>query len=102
MKDNFFANIEPVAGVLRVFQDGMIPGVDPYEFAATVVYHDDGESIELKGITSKSNNFLRMREAICKVLYDNNIKKLIWDRHLSNGQIRRIEFEVEAYMKRRD
>jgi hypothetical protein len=99
MKDEIFADIEPVAGVLRVFERGSVPGVDPYIFSATVVYHDNGKTVEFKGVTSDGTSFVKLRHAIFKALWISGVDKVIWDR-VKNGQRRRIIIDLHSFFKR--
>lgn len=102
MKDEFFADIEPLVGVLRVFHRGDKAGRDPYEFSATVVYHDDGKTVELKGVkTNDPVQFVRLRDAIFKAFWVRGVNTLIWDRRASDGQVRRIKIHLDSYFRRK-
>lgn len=97
--DDYVADIEPVAGILRVFKQGTVPGVDEYEFAATVVYSEDGKTVELMGVTSRDGSFVAVRHAIFKLLQTQGVKTLIWNRR-KNGKKRLVRIDIDSYLKR--
>ena len=99
MNDDYVADIEPSVGILRVFKKGKVPGEDEYEFAATVVYSEDGKTVELKGVTSRDGSFVAFRLAIFKLLQLKGVKTLIWSRR-KNGKKRIVRIDVDSYLKR--
>lgn len=75
------ATIEPISSCLRVFKRGASFGADPYEFSATVVYHQDGKVAELKGVrTGGDVSFVAMRRAICTAFYIQGVDYVFWER----------------------
>jgi hypothetical protein len=99
MNDEYVADIEPVAGILRVFKRGMVPGVDEYEFAATVVYSEDGKTAELMGVTSRDGSFVAVRQAVFKALWIRGVSTLIWNRR-KDGKKRLVRIDLVSYFNR--
>lgn len=53
----YTADIEPLSACLRVFPDGARPGIDPYLFAASVVWVDKS-TVEIKGLVMRDGQEL--------------------------------------------
>ena len=94
----FQAEVEPVAGVLRVFDRNMVPGVDPYIFSATVVYSENGKTVELKGVTSTTVPFIRLRGIVCYAMFIRGVNTIKWTRK-KDGKNHTVIMDTKKYAK---
>lgn len=78
---SYVAHIEPLVAILRVFREGDTPGIDEYEWSATVSYSSDGKIAEIKGVTSRGGaGFSQTRKLLCKILKEQGVDILRWER----------------------
>jgi len=95
---NCIIDVEPLVACLRVFKKGTIPGVDPYDLAATLVYSNDGKTVELKGVTSNGQaSFQKFRLLLFQYLNDNGVKFMKWERRKNNGTKKIVIIDTKTF-----
>ena len=85
------AEVEWVAGVIRVFSDGQAYG-DPYEWAATVRAVNK-TTVELLGVTVAPN--MNQVRAMSKALVSLGFEYVVWDR-IKDGKVKQVKLKIRA------
>jgi hypothetical protein len=98
----FHAHIEPLTAVIRIFKENSIPWQDAYEFAATVVYSNDGKTAELKGVSTGGTSLASMRAVVGEAFWVRGVDTVKWQRRRRDGSIKRVYMDTRSLKFRRE
>jgi len=94
MTISYVAKIEPITGVLRVYESDQATDQDEYLFAATVVWLND-KTIELKGVTSAGLPLIDGIKALRAEARKLGIETICWERRQPGKPSKMVSIRVK-------